>query len=174
MDFNQMVSQLNEHNLCTYFILPLAGVSKSKFGGDLNFIDTYLKKDLTSIYVEVFDSILVQGSIPKYTEFTDENNKVYLEFSINPNFKSDVEKFVEGKYSQFSNRAKTIIRTNSGLMYRTVVGLTSRTDIRLLALDKSPLLKELWDEFLDLDVGEETELLSKPTDTFLEVNLLPK
>jgi CRISPR/Cas system CMR-associated protein Cmr5 small subunit len=99
---------------------------------------------------------------------------VYLEFSINPNFKNDVEKFVEGKYSQFSNRAKTIIRTNSGLMYRTVVGLTSRTDIRLLALDKSPLLKELWDEFLDLDVGEETELLSKPTDTFLEVNLLPK
>jgi len=169
-----MVSQLNEHNLCTYFILPLAGVSKSKFGGDLNFIDTYLKKDLTSIYVEVFDSILVQGAIPEYKEFTDANDKTYLEFSINPNFKSDVEKFIEGKYSQFSNRAKTIIRTNSGLMYRKVVGLTSRTDIRLLALDKSPLLKELWDDFLDMNVGDEMELLSKPIDTFLEVDLLSK
>jgi len=169
-----MVSQLNEHNLCTYFILPLAGVSKSKFGGDLNFVDTYLKKDLTSIYVEVFDSILVQGAIPEYKEFTDVNGKVYLEFSINPSFKPDVEKFIEGKYSQFSARAKTTIRTKSGLMYKTVVGLTSRTDIRLLALDKSPLLRDLWDEFLDTNVGDEMELLSKPIDTFLEVDLLHK
>jgi hypothetical protein len=54
MDFNQMVSQLNEHNLCTYFILPLAGVSKSKFGGDLNFIDTYLKNLSTRFDSKVY------------------------------------------------------------------------------------------------------------------------
>ena len=63
-----------------------------------------------------------------------------------------------------SNEAKEMIRQHSGLHYRAKGESDQKiiTDIRLLALDKCDVVKELWEEHFVVMLDEEDELLSRP------------
>ena len=98
---------------------------------------------------------------------TDENGKDYLEFKIPEKFRRDVALFMEGKYSEMSETVKRIIRENSTLQYKSLKETTYRTDVRLLALEKSQVLRDywnsqLWDWPAQSHIDDDLELLSKP------------
>ncbi len=117
--------------------------------------------------------------LPEHRVCKDDNGKDYLEFKIPQKFKGDVALFMAGKYSEMSETVKRIIRENSTLQYKNLKDTTYRTDVRLLALEKSQVLRDYWNSQLwDLPsqshIDEDMELLSKPNDSiFLDKELFP-
>lgn len=167
MELQKLIDELSTTNLCTYFVLPLVGVNKSGFGGESNFLNSFLSKDGSLIYVEVYMPEFVSGILPTHRTCTDENGKDYLEFKIPEKFRRDVALFMEGRYSEMSETVKRIIRENSTLQYKSLKETTYRTDVRLLALEKSQVLRDywnsqLWDWPAQSHIDDDLELLSKP------------
>lgn len=168
MDLKCLIDELSATNLCTFFILPLVGVNRLKFGGDANFLNSFLSKDGSLIYAEVYQTdFATRLNLPKHRVCLDANGKDYIEFTIPEQFQKDVELFMAGKYSKLSHIAKQIIREHSSLPYKVLKGTTYNTDVRLLALDKSNVLKEFWEAELwshpsQSHLTSDMELLSKP------------
>lgn len=177
-DLQKLTDQLLMHNLCTYFVLPLLSVNKQRFGGESNFLNSYLSEDGTKIYVEIVEpQFIVETNLPKFRLCRDSNKKDYLEFEIPSNFREDLNLFMKGQYSEMSTKAKQLIVEYSGLKYRKLEGTTYKTDIRLLALEKSETLRNFWiSELYDFShqshISEDMELMSKPDEfSFLTVPL---
>lgn len=167
MELQKLIDELSATNLCTYFVLPLVGVNKNGFGGEANFLNSFLSKDGSLIYVEVYMPEFVSMGLPEHRVCKDDNGKDYLEFKIPQKFKEDVALFMAGKYSEMSETVKRIIRENSTLQYKNLKDTTYRTDVRLLALEKSQVLRDywnsqLWDWPAQSHIDDDLELLSKP------------
>ena len=162
------MDEMLQYNLCTHFIWPLLSLNKLRFGGESNFLNSYLSKDGTKIYVEVVEPQFVpESNLPKYRFCRDENNKDYLEFKIPVKYSTDLLLFIQGKYSEMSDKAKEQIIKYSGLKYRKLEGTVYKTDLRLMALEKSETLRNFWiNELYDFKhqshITEDMELLSKP------------
>lgn len=178
MELTQLFERLRNTNLCSYFILPLIGVNELRFGGEANFLNSFLSKDGSLIYVEVYQPEFVIGTnLPKHRLGTDLEGRTYLEFKIPEKFSNDVALFMAGKYSEFSNTSKRMIREGSNLEYKKLKDEVYTTDVRLLALDKSPALKEFWEgHFYDhahqSHISDDMELLSKPDEgSYLQESL---
>jgi hypothetical protein len=94
-------------------------------------------------------------------------------FEIPVYYREDVEKFRQGKYSQFTDSAKNLIRKKSGLTYKVPVpGGGYRSALELLALDKDKQLKKYWEDTLVVKLSDDAELASIPgDDNFYELNL---
>lgn len=179
MELQKLINELSATNLCTYFVLPLVGINKSRFGGEANFLNSFLSRDGSLIYVEVYlPEFVMNEGLPEHRCCVDANGKDYLEFKIPKEFAGDVQLFMAGKYSEMSETVKRIIRENSTLQYKDLKDTTYRTDVRLLALEKSQVLKEyweaeLWDWPAQSHIDSEMELLSKPDEySYLEIPLV--
>lgn len=71
----------------------------------------------------------------------------------------DVDMFCEGKYSQMSKTAQDLIGEYSGLICNQMSDAGEPiTDVRLLALQKSPVVKEMWETWLTVSRGKEPDL----------------
>jgi hypothetical protein len=171
MELQKMIKAMTEVNLCTYFLLPLLGLSEHSFG-ESNFINSFLSEDGESIYVRVYNAKYVpegvrQGSVLVMTTDKEE----YLEFYFPDLWVEDVRHFMDGKYSLMSDSAKHFIRLNSGLEYQEERNGLQFSDFRLIALSRSPVLIEEWKRHLYnegelsiLDTDPTTELLEAPED----------
>jgi hypothetical protein len=93
--------------------------------------------------------------------------KEYIIFNIPSRWRDDVNCYLQGQYSKFSEEAKMLIKLNSGLKYNVDTEWGKKTDAVLLALDKHPALREQWSIELtadsDYEVPENSELLSIPS-----------
>lgn len=159
-----MYLQTEKDNFCNYYVLPFLKVNKEDFGGNDNFINSYINnKYQLLIQVRNKDNI-------RFYYFNNSNyitsyhkNEVYnIIFSIPSEFHLDVDKFIMGEYSKFSHKAKEAIMTNSGLRYKKVVKGVSYTHFILLILEKSKKLREQLEKELDIKINPESELASKP------------
>lgn len=106
----------NKQNLVTYFILPLLQLNKSSFGAD-NFINSYLDKE-GYVVINTEKPVLVTNEVYNnklyITDYERENKSIAYVFTIPEEYKSDIDLFNEGKYSELSAKAKIeIARTHS-------------------------------------------------------------
>lgn len=160
-------------NLCSTYVLPLLGLNQWSFGTSTsdNFINSYVSEDDQYLVVEVVNPLAPKLMNHNYYRFclTKPSSFLYL-FEIPMAFKSDIRRFREGKYSQFSESAKTMIRKNSGLRYRVPKpggGVTSARE--LLALDKDSALRDALEKELSnigspVKIEHDAELASIPGD----------
>lgn len=174
MDKTQvLIKGLHRENLCTYYILPLIKLSKYNFAGEGNFCDSFLANDMQSIFVEVRNLFICKHRVKVHPQFlgsfTSNSDRLYIQFRLPDEWKVDMDLFLKGLYSKLSDRAKDMVKQYSGLQYRfrTEDG-TIVTDIRLLAFDKSKVVREIWEEHLNQVLPPDAELLGIPTEkTFM-------
>lgn len=164
---SRFVRSLTDVNLSTYFLLPLLELNKFSFG-ESNFIDTYVNSDGTVLTVEVVDRRLCPSfqTHPEYLKEEQGTQGDYIWFQIPEKWHKDFLRFKSGSYSKLSNDAKKMIITYSGLSYK-VPGDDNKpiTDARLLALEKSQVLREKWFHELGYhttELPEDLELLPIP------------
>jgi hypothetical protein len=168
------MSEKRSVNLCSIYVLPLLGLNRYSFGSPEKFINSYVSEDDKHIVVECthpFTSIIVNHANFKFTMEKDE--KYIAVFNVPVYYMDDVKKFREGKYSQFTDSAKTMIRKKSGLTYKVPVpGGGYRSALELLALDKDKELKSYWEKLLQIKLSLDAELASIPgEDNFYNLNL---
>ena len=173
------IQALNTHTLCTWYVLPFLELNKYNFQ-EANFIDSYLNRNGTLIAVDVCDWNLCPGvsTHKQFIKREDMERCDRLIFKRPEIWSDDMRFFLSGAYSKMSEYAKQKIRENSGLRY----GITDanghrKTDAILLALDKSPKLKEQWEIELTTpyargpELPDNLELLSLPQERmFAEIN----
>lgn len=166
MELSTMLTAMKEVNLCTYFLLPLVGLNELSFGKE-NFSNCYLSRDLTKLYVRFYKVERLPASVSETSTMILKNESNYLVFDIPLLWQEDVIKYIAGKYSELSLDAKQTIRQSSSLLYKTKVKGEVYTDFRLLALEKSPQLSDMWKEHLFEEkdyylFDEQMELLAVP------------
>lgn len=163
-------------NMANYFALPLLSLNKTSFGVG-NFISSFVS-DKGEIVVQVSDMNKVPQAVlahPNYVfdiELGDEDGTSILVFTEPELFAGTLNKFKEGKYSEFTAAAKNQLKGYSGLPYKAVkIGSKEPfTADLLLALDKDPGLRARREADLTGDGGrvripEDVELLSKPSES---------
>lgn len=168
------MSEKRSVNLCSTYVLPLLGLNRFSFGSPDRFINSYVNEDDTHIVVECsapYSSIITNHANFKFS--MEIGTSHIAVFGVPHYYKEDVKKFREGKYSQFSDSAKTLIRKKSGLTYKVPIpGGGYRSALELLALDKDKELKKYWEDTLKVKLDENAELASIPgDDNFYNLNL---
>lgn len=102
----------------------------------------------------------------------------YLVYEIPKVWEHDIELFMKGKFSKMHPKAHTAIRVYSGLEYKKKTNKGIVTDGILLALTRSPMLRQMWiDEFklCETSLDENDELLSIPPDkSYINIEDLKK
>jgi len=162
------VEKLNEKNLCTWYVLPLLGLNPEIFGLS-NFDNAYLIKNENLIVVKVIDAQLamVASCSNYYKSVIFNKTHDYLVFEIPDKWLADLQMFLTGKYSQFSEEAKRIIKTSSSLTYEVLdESQIPHTDAILMALDNRSELRNAWMEILQVqEIHLPDELLSPPAES---------
>lgn len=160
---NELLKEIRNVNLCTWYLLPITGLTRFSFDG--LFINSYLEKNRLWIIVQVPDVNLVPGSIRSHAirEWSNGHGG-FLAYELTSYWTDDVQLYVEGKYSQFSDALKALIVECSGLHYREIdTEGKIITDVRLMVLDSQKEMRVYLAE--ELDVLEESlpaDLLSAP------------
>lgn len=162
-------------NLCTIYVLPMLGLNRNSFSTDpKKFVNSYVSEDDLHVVVECrvpFTSITKNH--PNY-EFDMLINGSYIAvFKVPEYYKADVKKFRAGKYSKFTESAKTAIKSKSGLRWQMKVAMGEKeSDIELLALDRAKELKKWWEDLLDVKLDSDAELMDIPgEENFYNLNL---
>ncbi len=156
-----------EHNFSTWYLLPLIQLGKGDFGTD-NFRESYINQAGTKLMVHVFDSKRCPDII-KHPLYMGTNSDEMMLFTLPGKWQTDFEYFRKGQYSLFSRDAKSLIFDYSGLRHLNDNRGSERTDARLLALDKSDVLREAWIIELGLNetgneiLSDKSELLDIPS-----------
>lgn len=176
MGYKALLEELQQENLCTWFILPLLHLNKVSFISS-NFVNSYLSRDRQYLIVEVIDEGLLSRKVffanPWYIGKVDYENRVYLVYSIN-HLKEVTDLFCEGRFSEFPDNVKETIRVMSGLQYEVSIKGKLVTDGRLLGLEKHKALKKMWNELIEPIEEIEGELLSIPGEaSFIDIDVLP-
>lgn len=155
-------------NLCTYYLLPLIGLNKLTFGRPENFVNCYLDNEGKYLVVALNDFPVNLEQHPNY-KFDFENEEgVMAVFEIPAKYHPTVVKFRDGKYSHFSDEVKSIIKKKSGLRWNVPIeGGKTVSAKELLALDKDRVLKEKLERDLRVRIDDDAELISAPTDRFM-------
>jgi hypothetical protein len=149
-------------NKTSTFLLPLLNKTKNQLKYDTYFVNAYLTKDRkhlcllyrftgTKHYKEFEDSMLKEKLCIKHIDY-DPYHVMYL-FRIPDKFKEDVNFFIEGKYSKFSNTLKSLIFRFYGSSTETVI---------FQVIHKSPQLKAMIENDLHVKLDDDMELASKP------------
>jgi hypothetical protein len=168
---NELLREIRQTNLCTYYLLPLTGLTRLSFGEGL-FLNSYLETDRYWIIVQVPDLHLVPIRIRSHTVKLWENDEGgFLAYAFSDEWRADVDLFVKGRYSAFSEVLKKVIFDRSGLRYREPVSYDKiYTDIRLLALDGKEAVRQYLEEELQVDLEPGQEVLPPPPVTsFMKV-----
>lgn len=145
-------------NLVTSYILPLININFRTFG--FHFKDSKILRSQDAVIVYLYPGCKEPyWENPYYQNDYDIDNTTHVIFSLPEECKEDIALFCEGKYSKMSQKTKEKIYKGSGLLYNKQIDKLVVTDIRLLALTKSPILKEWIRENYKLRIGENLELL---------------
>lgn len=162
-------------NLCNFYVLPLVGLNRTSFGSNVNFINSYVSHDNKHLVVELKEAKGDFEHHPQYVLDAVVNGIITVVFVLPQEFLPTVIKFREGKYSQFSDKAKELIKKKSGLNYKVPVGGGRvRSARELLALDKDKDLKRLLEEELAVKLSTDAELQDIPgPEEFYQLDLLP-
>ena len=156
-------------NLANFHILPLLKLNKASFGED-NFMNAYISEKRDYIIVRVIELedglITAMEKHPHYVTDIEDDGKYLILFTIPEEFKKEVDKFTEGKYSEFSDTAKDLIRTYSGLKYNVKVttskGTAQVTHAFLRALVKDNDMRIQMEDYLGVKIDKSQELLAAP------------
>lgn len=163
---------MNKYHLCTFYVLPLVGLSNTSFGED-NFVNCYVSEDLSMVLVKVRNTLVIPLEPRHLADTVQVKDEEYLAYAIPEMWKKDLDFFSAGLYSKMSSAAKELIRTYSGLTTDSTKE-TGNVDYRILALDKSPILREYLQENLSMIIPPESELLDPPKkDQFINVQTKP-
>lgn len=160
---------VRKHNLCTYYLLPLIGINKLSFGVLVNFRNCYVNPQGTELYVKCYYLSTTLKSNPHLIRTEGKPGSPLYVFSLPDKWQSDFQLYKRGKYSQFSQEAKDLIRHQSGLRYKAINddGFPS-TDIRLLAIESDParrnILRMKLSGYLEVPIDENAELLDAPSE----------
>lgn len=170
-DFGRLLKEIRQTNLCTWYLLPLTGLTKFSFGEGL-FINSYLEPKKLWIIVQVPDLNLVQERLLFGAIKTWSNDRGgFLAYQVSPaKWTEDIYCYLAGAYSKFSENLKQVIFERSGLPYRQPDGKGGFiTDIRLMALEGREELKQYLREELDvIDLPDELLLPPSP-ESFMDV-----
>jgi len=174
-----LIDELRKENLCTHFILPLIKLNKHHFVSS-NFVNCFLTADGSAIIVQVVEVMLLSRSLYNHEDYNgtycNENGDIFFVYRLPVVWRSDIERFMKGKFSMMSKRAKENIIRYSGLLHESKEKGSNRTitDGRLLALEKHPKMRDMWEVQLnDRDIPD--ELLSIPgEESYLEISSLIK
>ena len=163
------------------FCTALLQIGKSRFADESNFLDNYLTTDLKSILVAVAETTFFKARMVSHPQYPamwrDVNGGEYVQYSIPARWAKDVLVFTEGKYSMMSAEAKEMIQKYSELQYRVrrPADNVPVTDLRLLALERSIAVWELWESFYGVTISEQQELLSGIDErSYIDLNFLIK
>lgn len=140
----EYLKEIKKVNLATYYLLPAVGLSTESFGLN-NFVNTFLPMELESNYsivVEIVSENLLPENFKGFTFITD-GTRSFVEVKVPSTWNTDVELFLEGKYSKLSKELKDLILQYSNLAYMVEKNGVFYTDVRLLALDKSKELENV-------------------------------
>ena len=164
---------LDTYNLSTYFLLPLAGMNMTTFGGDTNYLNCFLGS-LGELIVEVQNVEWCPEMTRSLINWENDKGTYYIHVDIPEHFLEEYELYKEGKYSEFSQKAKDIIYTHSGLLWKGKIGGKKVSDVSLsdyilLAFNKSKEAKKYLEDMIyetcyESKITEDMELLSKPTE----------
>lgn len=160
------IDELNRENLCTHFVLPLMKLSKFSFISS-NFVDSYLDPAGELIMVEIVEPALVPAflyRIPGSKGLYTSRGKYYMVYTLPLKWKWNISLFMQGRYSGMTKEARAMIIRFSGLNHQERIGKQVLTDGKILALDKHPLLKLLWERELEIELDQGAELLSPPSE----------
>lgn len=158
---------VRQHNLCTYYLLPLIGINKLSFGVSINFRNCYANPDGTELYVTVYYTLSSLSNHPNLIRTEGKPGAPVYVFSLPEKWQDDFQLFKRGQYSKFNDDAKDLILNQSGLRYKAINpnGLPT-TDIRLLAIEADPsrrsILRAKLSEYLEVPIAEDAELLDAP------------
>jgi hypothetical protein len=170
-DFTDLLREIRQTNLCTWYLLPLAGLTKFSFGG--LFINSYLEPKKLWIIVHVPDINLVHAAVMlRAIKGWNNDRGGFIAFPIDPNWVEDIRYYLAGAYSQFSNLLKVIIYERSGLPYKQPDGKGGIiTDMRLMALEGREELKQFLVEQLNVHIDDLPAelLLPPPPESFMDV-----
>lgn len=175
----QLIEELRKENLCTHFVLPLLKLSKFSFVAS-NFVNSYISKQSlpskTTIVVQILDMHLLSPNMMFHKDlirhYMDDKDYFYLEFLVPSQWRLDITYFRTGRFSMLSKSAKDYIQRYSMLPYQYYDNGKIVTDFRLLALDKHPILKAMWEDLLSyneafssvVELEDDAELMSIPGD----------
>lgn len=146
----------------TTFLLPLLNKSKQELKTDSYFVNAFISDNHeylcllyrytgTNLYKLFEEKILKERLCVKHIEY-DKYHVMYL-FKIPSEFRKDVEHFLEGKYSKFSDTLKKqILKFYGGAKENAISQI----------VNKSPELKKLIEKDLKLILPDNIELASKP------------
>lgn len=177
-----MEDNKKSHNLCSTYMLPLIGLNKYNFG-ERFFINSYVSEDNKHLIVELSNSLTIEIiNQPTYKFQFSKDDHTFAVFEIPTLYSEDIQKFRDGKYSLFSEKAKTRIKNGSGLIHKQAIPgkKTTRTAVELLVLDKDEELREHLERKLSnpgspVRIDKNAELGSIPGgDNFYELNLSTK
>ena len=158
------------NNLCSIYMLPLIGLKPADFGSD-NFVSCYVDETNTYLVVELKQITQTNNQFFRFQFKEDDKN--FAVFEVPNVLRDTLSKFREGKYSQFSKDAKTVIQMRSGLAYKVKKPNGRYTSARdLLVLDKDEELRKVMEMELNVKIAPDAELASIPgEDNFYQLNL---
>lgn len=167
-----MIEEKRSYNLCSTYMLPLVGLKRSDLG-ETNFINSYVDETNTYVVIELKHQTSLSQSSSLFKFGFHKDNRFYAAFEVPTQLRDTLTKFREGKYSEFSDEAKTVIRKKSGLQYKVQKPNGKFSSAReLLALDKDRELKKVMEMELGTRIHDEAELASLPGDeNFLRLNI---
>lgn len=175
------IEYLYKYHLSAWFILPACGVSLKDFQSN-GFLNTYISEDCSMVLVVVERHGALPHRlwplIPIQVNLNGTLVKCYT-LKIPQEFRSDVQKYKEGRYTEFSEKLKTLIVNHSGLSCLveidpiTQIPCVVEMDLRLASLfseHRKPMEDFMAETYYNEDEREEaleifssqTELLSKP------------
>ena len=103
-------------NSASYFMLPMLQLNKSSYGVG-NFINSYVDKNGYLLVDLVSMTKVGTATIhhPQYVTDFNIGDGIRVVYAVPDEFMSDVRKFIEGKYSEFSAALKVAISKYSNL-----------------------------------------------------------
>ena len=162
-------------NLCSIYMLPLTGLNKSSFG-ESNFINSYLAEDNVHLVVELkqVTTVILHHSFFRFSFMRDGRN--YAAFEIPTQLRDTLPKFREGRYSEFSQEAKTVIirKLKSDTMpYKKVLANGQFSTAReFLVLEKKEEERLMMEKELAVKIEKNAELASIPgSENFIELHV---
>lgn len=95
----------------------------------------------------------------------EHEGEILVVFEIPEKYYATVAKFMDGKYSKFSDDVKTIIKNRAGLRWNVPLeGGKTVCAKELLALDKDKALRDKLEEQLQVRIPNDAELMSVPNE----------
>jgi len=154
-----LVEQTN--NLANFYLLPFIKRSSKDFtAGD--FVNSYLDIETFHVVVEVETMYDHYKDFSHYDFTLEKGSRTFIFYYIPEIFHEDVGLFVDGRYSQFSDMAKTYIKKFGKLPVSSNAKGEITQSVWLHVIQKTDKLRESLQQELGVTLDHSVELASKP------------